>query len=119
LSITQRRKSASEDPRQAKLLELPERTHGEKPIKELQHPTWTENKAKQIERYLILFIQINERQNVGNIMYCMVHATDHDEALQLMARAYNTAMKRKGKQYVMFQVEEVVGKGGPGASKRN
>lgn len=299
MSMAPRRKSASEDPRQAKLLELPERAPGEKPIKQLQHPIWTENKAKLIERYLILFVQITkcgtyidgfagpqqpdkrdmwaaklvlgirllrhfhlfeltknkvkllrrlkndlpirdkrgrklnqtvavypgdfnlqirpllakrsipdrepvfclldqrtfechwetvrllaeykktghhkfeqfyffgigwlkrsifgikknharlqnwwgrddwrelkswprdkilnemvcrfkqelgyksvkpypiyERQNVGNIMYYMIHATDHDEAPQLMTRAYNTAMKRKGKQLVMFQMED-------------
>lgn len=46
---------------------------------------------------------IYERRNVGNIMYYMIHCTDHDEAPKLMLRAYNTALRRKGKQLKMFE----------------
>jgi hypothetical protein len=35
-------------------------------------------------------------------MYYMIHCTDHDEAPKLMIRAYNTALRRKGKQLPMF-----------------
>lgn len=46
---------------------------------------------------------IYERRNVGNIMYYMIHCADHDEAPKLMVRAYNTALRRKGKQLKMFE----------------
>jgi three-Cys-motif partner protein len=38
---------------------------------------------------------IFERQNSGNIMYYMVHATDHPEAPGLMSRAYDRAIQPK------------------------
>lgn len=34
----------------------------------------------------------------SRIMYYMIHATDHEAAPELMTRAYNTALKRKGTQ---------------------
>ncbi|HEY2233958.1 MAG TPA: three-Cys-motif partner protein TcmP [Candidatus Angelobacter sp.] len=34
----------------------------------------------------------------SRIMYHMIHATDHEAAPELMTRAYNTALKRKGTQ---------------------
>lgn len=38
-------------------------------------------------------------KNLGSrIMYHMIHATDHDDAPELMTRAYNTALKTKGVQ---------------------
>lgn len=38
---------------------------------------------------------IFKRQNQGNIMYYMIHATDHPAAPQLMYRAYHEAIKPK------------------------
>jgi three-Cys-motif partner protein len=38
---------------------------------------------------------IFERQNSGNIMYYMIHATDHPEAPGLMSRAYDRAIQPK------------------------
>jgi three-Cys-motif partner protein len=38
---------------------------------------------------------IYERQNGGNIMYYMIHATDHPAAPELMLRAYQKAVKPK------------------------
>ncbi|HET9742251.1 MAG TPA: three-Cys-motif partner protein TcmP [Terriglobales bacterium] len=55
-----RRFQPHNDPRQANLIELPERPKGEKPIRRLLHPIWTKNKAKLIERYLFLFVQITK-----------------------------------------------------------
>src|SRR5436309_5306990 len=53
-----RRKTSKDDPRQAELIKLPQRTETEKLIPRLRHPIWTENKAKLIERYLILFVKV-------------------------------------------------------------
>lgn len=39
-----------------------------------------------------------DRAMGSRIMYQMIHATDHDAAPELMTRAYNTALKRKGTQ---------------------
>lgn len=38
---------------------------------------------------------IFKRQNSGNIMYYMIHATDHPDAPRLMYRAYHSAIKPK------------------------
>ena len=38
---------------------------------------------------------IYERQHGGRIMYFMIHATDHPEALHLMSRAYDKAIQPK------------------------
>ena len=38
---------------------------------------------------------IYERQDGGNIMYYMIHATDHPAAPELMLRAYQKAVKPK------------------------
>lgn len=41
---------------------------------------------------------IFERRGGGCIMYYMIHASDHPEAPQLMARAYNHALQRREPQ---------------------
>ena len=38
---------------------------------------------------------IYDRKEEGGVMYHMIHATDHDEAPKLMARAYARALKRR------------------------
>lgn len=40
---------------------------------------------------------IYDRKEAGGVMYHMIHATDHDEAPKLMARAYSRALKRREK----------------------
>jgi len=40
---------------------------------------------------------IYDRREAGGVMYYMIHATDHDEAPKLMARAYARALKRREK----------------------
>ena len=40
---------------------------------------------------------IYDKKEAGGVMYHMVHATDHDEAPKLMARAYARALKRHEK----------------------
>lgn len=40
---------------------------------------------------------IYDRREAGGVMYHMIHATDHDEAPKLMARAYARALKRREK----------------------
>lgn len=43
---------------QLRLLELPKLTKARPQLKGLEHPIWTENKAKLVERYLFYFVQI-------------------------------------------------------------
>lgn len=40
----------------------------------------------------------SDRSMGSRIMYHMIHATDHDAAPELMTRAYNTALRRRGTQ---------------------
>jgi three-Cys-motif partner protein len=47
---------------------------------------------------------IYERRDGGNIMYYMIHATDHPAAPELMARAYRQAVKPK-ESYEQLQME--------------
>jgi len=46
---------------------------------------------------------IYEKQSGGNIMYYMIHATDHKEAPKLMSRAYDRAVFSE--QYEQLQFE--------------
>lgn len=54
---------------------------------------------------------IYDRQHAGAVMYHMIHATDHDEAPKLMARAYARALKRRERPE-QFRLE--LGLGGSG-----
>jgi len=56
--MSPRHKPPNDDPRQGKLLDLPEQKEIERLVARLRHPIWTENKAKLIERYLLLFVQV-------------------------------------------------------------
>src|SRR3989442_10900374 len=49
-----------EAPKTPYLFELPEPTPPEPLVKPIQHPIWTENKAKLIERYLYYFVLITK-----------------------------------------------------------
>ena len=47
---------------------------------------------------------IFERKSSGRVMYFMIHATDHDEAPNLMHRAYHKAVtKREPLEQFLFQ----------------
>src|SRR4051812_8639338 len=58
--VTKKKAIAVDDDRQHILLELPERVAGEIAVKRIDHPLWTENKAKLIERYLFLFALVTK-----------------------------------------------------------
>jgi three-Cys-motif partner protein len=57
--------------------------------------TFTDRFKDELGYKWVMAWPIFKRQNTGNIMYYMIHATDHPAAPQLMHRAYHESVKPK------------------------